>query len=37
LTRVGSLDRGVLEGVRIKTLLRPSEIKNFGVQSMTDN
>ena len=37
LSRVGSLDRGVLEGVRIKTMLRPSEIKNFGVQSMTDN
>ena len=37
LSRIGSLDRGVLEGVRIKTMLRPSEIKNFGVQSMTDN
>jgi 1A family penicillin-binding protein len=36
-SRVGSFDGEIMEGVRIKALLQPNEIKNFGVQSMIGN
>ena len=37
LSRVGSFDGGIVEGVNIKNLLQPSEAKEFSFQSMTDN
>ena len=35
LSRVGSHTREMIEGVRIKSMFRPSEIENYEIKSVT--